>query len=101
METTIEQTIIKTIEEAETDNAVYNLEVQQKDGELVAVSAQVRGEERKTGTDGIVNVSVKSKGVISYSSGKVSFSGFSLDDKLATYVTEFNEIVEHIKERIG
>lgn len=99
METTINQTIIKTIEQATTDNATYNIEVQKQDGNIVSVNAQVRAEERTIGADGIATIAVKSKGTINYSNGKVSFTGFPLDAMLATYATEFNELVLHIKER--
>lgn len=99
METTIKQTIVKTTEQAETGNAVYNLEVQKQNGTLIAVSANVRSQERAIGADGIATISVKTKGTITYSNGKVSFAGFPLDEMLPTYATEFNEIVAHIQER--
>lgn len=99
METTINQTIIKTIEQAVTDNATYNLDVQKQDGRLVSVTAQVRGEIRTVGADGIVNVSNTTKGSISYNNGRVSCAGFAISDDMATYIVEFTEIINHLQER--
>lgn len=81
----------------ETVNAVYNIryQIEEYDGvkNLLAVHVEIAEKQEEGVTMNIGNMD--------YNSGHISMSGFPYSDKTTTYMSEFAEIVEKIKETIN
>lgn len=81
----------------ETVNAVYNIryQVEEYDGvkNLLAVHVEIAEKQEEGVTMNIGNMD--------YNNGQISISGFPYSDKATTYMSEFGEIVEIIKETIN
>lgn len=81
----------------ETVNAVYGIryQIEEYDGikNLLAVHVEIAKKQEDGTTMNIGNMD--------YNSEQISMSGFPYSDKTTTYMSEFAEIVEKIKETIN
>lgn len=84
----------------ETENAMYNIRYQYSiiDGEKQLLAVNVSVAEKVSADDG---TSYNGIGDMMYNSDQISMSGFPYSAKTTTYVDEFAEIVEEIKNIIN
>lgn len=97
METRVTRTQVLTGRTVTTAGAEYILSVEQVDGRLTQLTAEVfrvMDEEAPDGTPTRVSVPV---GTAAWKDGRLSLTGFPLDGATAGYVAALNEIVEQIE----
>lgn len=81
----------------ETENAVYSIRYQSEEHDGIKSLQAVHVEIAEKQEDGmIMNI-----GNMDYISEQISMSGFPFSEKTTTYMSEFSEIVEGVKDMIN